>query len=242
MPESPRTVDLCHEPASRVQGAAFYALKDLARGERVLLVVAQEPSLMMQSLDLQLRHKLAWDCVEADGRWRVEVRHRDDAAPRDVVELLARDHRRLDAMFVRALQALNRNDAAGAAPLLRAFADALRHHMQSEDAVLAPALAVAGGGDSPLAIMLREHGELRTQLAAIEECLAADPRQPGEIGAFCAILSGTLAKHEHREENNLFPLWRGQLTRLPAAQQEALMVRVEGVLRGEGEEARGERR
>lgn len=242
MPESPRIVDLCHEPASRVQGAAFYALKDLARGERVLLVVAQEPSLMMQSLDLQLRHKLAWDCVEADGCWRVEVCHRDDAAPRDVIELLARDHRRLDAMFVRAQQALNRNDAAGAAPLLRAFADALRRHMQSEDAVLAPVLAVAGGGDSPLAIMLREHDELRAQLAAIEECLAADPQQPGEIGAFCAILSGTLAKHEHREESKLFPLWRGQLARLPTAQQEALLARVEGVLGGEKAEARRERR
>lgn len=242
LPDSLRTVDLCREPASRVQNAAFYALKDLARGERVLLVLAQEPSLMMQSLDLQLRHKLAWDCVEADGQWRVEVRHRDDAAPRDVIELLARDHRRLDALFVRALQLLNYSDATGAAPLLRAFAGALRRHMQCEDTVLAPAFAVAGDPGSALVIMLREHGELRGQLAVIEECLATDPPQPGEIDAFCAILSGTLAKHEHREENNLFPLWRGQWGRLPAAQQAELMARVEGVLEGERGEAIGERR
>lgn len=234
MTEASRIVDLCGEPASRVQGTAFYALKDLARGERVVLVLAQEPSLMMQSLDLQLRHKLAWDCVEADGRWRVEVRHRDDAPPRDVIELLARDHLRLDALFVRALQSLNRGDASGAATLLRAFAGALRRHMQCEDAVLAPEFGIAGTPDSPLAIMLRDHGELRGQLAVIEECLAADPPQPGEIGAFCAILSGTLAKHEHREESNLFPLWRGQLARLPAAQQQELMARVGVVLRGDG--------
>lgn len=229
-PHSLHTVDLCHEPASRVQNAAFYALKDLARGERVLLVLAQEPSLMMQSLDLQLRHKLAWDCVEADGRWRVEVRHRDDAPPRDVIELLARDHQRLDALFVRALQLLNRGDAPGAAPLLRAFAGALRRHMHSEDAVLAPAFGAAGNPDSPLAIMLREHGELRGQLAVIEECLAADPPQPGEISAFCAILSGTLAKHEHREENNLFPLWRAALSRKGDAERESLLRNVEQAL------------
>jgi uncharacterized protein (DUF2249 family) len=240
-PDSLRTVDLCQESASRVQSAAFYALKDLARGERVLLVLAQEPALMMQSLDLQLRHKLAWDCVEADGKWRVEVRHRDDAAPRDVIELMARDHKRLDVLFVRAMQSLNRGDASGAAPLLHAFAGALRRHMHAEDVVLAPAFGAAGDPDSPFAIMLREHGELRGQLAVIEECLAADPPQPGEIGAFCAILSGTLAKHEHREEGNLFPLWRGRLARLPTAQQEELMARVEGVLGGERGEALGER-
>ena len=237
-----RTVDLCSEPASRVQGTAFYALKDLARGERVVLVVPQEPSLMMQSLDLQLRHKLTWACVEADGRWRVEVRHRDDAAPREVIELLTRDHTRLDALFVRAMQSLNRNDAAGAAPLLRAFAAALRRHMQAEDEVLAPVFAAAGASDSPLAIMLREHGDIRGQLAVVEECLAADELQPGETGAFCAILSGTLAKHEHREEGNLFPLWRTQLARLPAARQQELMERVGVVLRGERGQAISERR
>lgn len=231
-PDSLRTVDLCREPASRVQSAAFYALKDMARGERVLLVLAQEPALMMQSLDLQLRHKLAWNCVEADGQWRVEVRHREDAAPRDVIELLARDHQRLDALFVRALQLLNRGDVSGATPLLRAFAGALRRHMHSEDTVLAPAFGAAGDPDSPLVIMLREHGELRGQLAVIEECLAADPPQPGEIGAFCAILSGTLAKHEHREENNLFPLWRVALSRKGDAERESLLRNVEQALNG----------
>jgi len=55
-----QTVDLTGEPASRLQSAVFYALKELAPGQSVVLVTAQEPTLMMQSLDLQLGHKLAW--------------------------------------------------------------------------------------------------------------------------------------------------------------------------------------
>lgn len=160
------TVDLCSEPASRVRGAAFYALKDLARGER-------------------------------------------------------------------ALQMLNRSDAVAAAPLLGAFAGALRRHMQAEDEVLAPAFRAAASADSPLAIMLREHGEIRAQLCAVEECLAEEAPDLGEAGAYCAILSGTLAKHEHREESNLFPLWRAQLARLPAARREELMARVNEALGSE---------
>lgn len=230
MTEVSHIVDLCGEPASRVQGTAFYALKDLARGERVVLVLAQEPSLMMQSLDLQLRHKLAWDCVEADGRWRVEVRHRDDAPPRDVIELLARDHLCLDGLLVRALQQLNRGEAAAAAPLLREFAAALRRHMQAEDRLLAPELALAAAPAAPLEAMLREHDEIRSQLEAVEECLDADAPEAGEIGAYCAILSGTLAKHEQREESGLFALWRAALNHLPQQQREALLARVGSAL------------
>lgn len=236
MPDKLRTVDLCSEPASRVQVAAFYAIKELARGERVVLVLPQEPALMMQSLDLQLRHKLAWDCVEADGCWRVEVHHRDDAEPRDVIDLLLREHTRLDALFVRGMQALNRNDAPGAASLLREFAGALRLHMQVEDEVLAPSFAAAATSDSPLAVMLHEHGEIRGQLELIEESLAAEQLQSGEAGTFCAILSGTLAKHEHREESNLFPSWRAQLARLPATRQQELLDQVKKMLEGEGVE------
>lgn len=232
MSDTPPIVDLCSEPASRVQEAAFYAIKDLARGECVVLVVPQEPALMMQSLDLQLRHKLAWDCVEADGHWRVEVRHRDDSGPRDVIDLLARDHSRLDALFVRAMQALNRNDAAGAPSLLREFAGALRLHMQVEDEVLAPSFTAAGTPGSPLAVMLREHDEIRGQLVLIGDSLAEEQLQSGEAGTFCALLSGTLAKHEHREESNLFPSWRAQLARLPATRQQELLDQVKKVLEG----------
>ncbi len=63
--------------------------------------------------------------------------------------------------------------------------------------------------------------------------LAAAPPQAGEIGAFCSILSGTLAKHEYREENNLFPEWRRAWARLAAVEQKEMMARAQKLL-GEG--------
>jgi hemerythrin superfamily protein len=232
-----QVVDLCDEPASRVQSAAFYAVKDLRRGDRVLLITAQDPTLLMQSLDLQLRHKLAWKIVEADGKWRVDVSHRAEADPRDVVDVLALDHRHLDGMFAGALPLLNRGDAAGAAPRIREFAAALKRHMAAEDDVLAPSLAASAGkrDDDPLQVMLREHAEISRQLSVIEECLAAP--DAGELGAFCAILSGTLAKHEHREENNLFPQWRAAWARKKASEREELMSQIKRLLAsGTGDE------
>ena len=227
------TVDLTGEPPSRVQSAAFYAVKDLRRGDKMVLVTAREPTLLMQSLDLQLRHNLAWTVVEADGKWRIEVSHRADAGPRDVLDLLERDHKRLDGLFTRALQLLNRNEAGGAALLLREFAAALKRHMAVEDDVLAPIFATAAGaaGDDPLSIMLREHADIRRQLAVIAECLAGEALETGEIGAFCAILAGTLAKHEHREENNLFPQWRAVWARRTETERLQMMARVEAMLR-----------
>lgn len=221
---------MCGEAPGRVQSAAFYAVKGLERGRTVVLVTEHDPALMMASLDLQLRHNLAWTSTEADGKWRVEVRHRDDTAPRDVMDVLERDHKRLDGLFVHALQRLNRDDPA-ATQVLRGFAAALRQHIRAEDEILTPALGPDGSGT--LAIMLREHGEILGQLAVIEECLAANPVDAGETAAFSAILSGTLAKHEHREESNLFPRWRARLAQLPETRRLELMGQVEFLLRSE---------
>lgn len=234
MARSAATVDLRSEPASRAQSAAFYALKNLGRGDVVVLLTAAEPSLMMQSLDLQLRHNLAWQISMVEQGWRVEVRHRADAAPQDVLDLLTRDHKRLDALLEQAMRLVNRGDISAAAAPLREFAAALERHVGVEDEILSPALgALHPGGDAPSAIMQREHNEILGQLAVVRECLAAESPQAAEIGAFCAILSGTLAKHEYREENNLFPQWQAAWTHKPQAEREAMMKRVEAVL-GEG--------
>lgn len=221
-------VDLRDEAPGRVQSAAFYAVKGLARGAVVVLQTSQDPALMMASLDLQLRHTLSWTILEVDGGWRVEVKHRSDAAPRDVLDVLERDHKRLDSQLVRSMQQLGRDDPA-AADTLRAFSAALRRHIGAEDELLGPALGSAT--DGPLRIMTHEHGEILGQLVVIEECLAAAVPNAGETGAFTAILSGTLAKHEHREEDNLFPMWRARLARLPETRRRELMEQVGALLR-----------
>lgn len=233
MEQQTTTLDLREERSSRVQGAAFYALRSLARGSTVILLTAEEPSLMMRSLDLQLRNNLAWHISATAQGWRIEVRHRGDAAVVDVLDLLSRDHKRLDALLAQGMRLVDQADAAAAAPLLREFAGALARHVGAEDEVLMPLFGMPAAEDAPAAIMRREHDEILAQLAAIADCLAADAPEAGELSAYCAILSGTLAKHEYREENNLFPQWQVTLARKTTAEQKEIMSRVETLLQGD---------
>ncbi|MDH5535869.1 MAG: hemerythrin domain-containing protein [Betaproteobacteria bacterium] len=226
------TIDLRGEAPSQVQGAAYAALRELGRGEAVILRTAAEPTLLMQSLDLHLRHRLAWTISRDTDGFCVEVRHRDDTVARDVIELLCSAHHALDALFVRAFHRVNAGDTAGAKPLIIEFAAALRRHIRAEDEILAPVLGASKGpiGASPVAVMQREHAEILQQLAIVEESLAADPPSAAEAGAFCALLSGALAKHEQREEANVFPLWRALLGRRTEAERCELLTRVRATL------------
>jgi hemerythrin-like domain-containing protein len=229
---APATIDLRGEAASQVQGAAYAALRELGRGEAVTLLTAAEPTLLMRSLDLHLRHRLSWTIARGVGGFRVEVRHRDDTAARDVVELLCSAHHALDALFVRAFNRVNAGDTAGAKPLIVEFAAALRRHIRAEDEVLAPFFGLPEDpiGASPVAVMRREHAEILQQLSVVEESLTADPQSAVEAGAFCALLSGTLAKHEHREEATVFPIWRVLLGRCTEAERRELLARVRATL------------
>jgi hypothetical protein len=216
--EPTREVDLTREPASRVQTAAFYEVRDLAPGESVLLVTADDPGLMMESLDLQLRGILAWDTERSASGWRTRVALREDTPPRDIVDLLTRDHHRVDELLGRALRRVNANDVAGARSLIEAFGVGIRRHVRVENELLAPVLPhpVGADGAGHVDIMLREHDEILAQFAEVESCFAGDALpEPWEVEPFIAILSGTLAKHEYREESNLFPHWDAALRALP---------------------------
>jgi len=221
---SSATYDLRDEQAGHVIGAALDRVKAVQPGTSVTLILGQEPSLLMASLNLQLRENLAWDIVEADGMWHVTVSHRSDIAATDVLMLLSADHKRIDGLLARALGLLNQRDAGAATPLLREFSFALQRHVAFEDGELAKSLGAAQApSDQPAAIMLREHREIAEQLLLVEEALAAEPVDASELGIYCAILSGTLAKHEYREEHNLFPLWRIALSRRSEAERDSLL-------------------
>jgi uncharacterized protein (DUF2249 family) len=235
MSESHREVDLRAEPPSRVQTAAFYEVRDLAPGETVLLVTAEDPSLMMQSLDLQLRETLAWRSEATEGGYRTRVQLRSDTDVGETVDLLVRDHRRLDELFAKALRRVNANDVAGARELVEVFAVAIRKHVELENELLAPILPRPRGADGAdhVEIMLREHDEILRQLAEVESCFveSATP-EAWEVEPFIAILSGTLAKHEYREESNLFPHWHAALDAMDEARRAELFGRARALLAG----------
>lgn len=234
MSELPQAVDLRGKPESRVHLAALAAVRELGPGRTCVLLTREDPALLMASLNLQLRDALAWETAPGADHWRTTVRPAADTLPRDLIDTLTRDHRRLDELLARALRRLNAGDAGRAKSLLDGFAAGLRRHVRAENDIIAPALGPEARFE-PLEIMLREHVELTEQLQAVEQCFAEVPAgqapQAWEIEPFVAILSGTLAKHEHREEGGLFPAWAAALGGRPAAEREALHARVQEALR-----------
>jgi len=223
-------IDLCPVTASRLQTAALLAVKDLQRGETVHLLLREEPSLMLQSLNLQLRHNLSWQIsAEETGEWRVLIRHREDVAPRDLMDILSRDHQRLDELFGLSLQRVNAGKVCEAAPFVMEFAAGLKRHIQIENDILAPSFRIPD--PEPVAIMLHEHDDILVQTANIESLFAGEePVQAWEVSPFLAILSGVMAKHEHREEQNLFPQWDIALRMAASEDRQALLTRVQQIL------------
>jgi hypothetical protein len=234
MQDSLETVDLRQEADSRLALAALAAVRELRPGRALRLLTREDPALLLRSLNLQLRDALAWGCEPGAGGWEATVRLALDAEAKDLLEVLTRDHRRLDGLLGRLLRRLNAGDAAGAKPMLGDFAAGLRRHVEAENHIVSPELGPEPALE-PLEVMLHEHDELLLQLEEVEKCFAeASPAVPEawEVEPFVAMLSGTLAKHEHREEANLFPIWGARLARRPAAEREALRQRVSAALAG----------
>ena len=211
-----QTLDLRAEADSSKALAAIAALRQ--SGGRLRLITATDPAVLLAGLDLYLRNSVVWESKAAEGCWETVFRPAADGEPGDLLARLVRDHRELDSLLGRALRRLNAGDTAGAGPMLASFAQGLRRHLRFEDEVLSPAL----GPDAifaPLAEMHAEHRSLTSQLADLEAALGAEA---WELETFAALLSGTLAKHEHREEAAVFPAWRVRLAALDPAARAAL--------------------
>jgi len=193
----------------------FYQLRELGSGEGVEVVTEEDPSLLMEGLALQLRHAITWQVVETGPpRWVTRVHRRADVAARDLIDLLSRDHERLDRLFATALHAVNRDDLEAARQPFEAFAHGLRNHLAVENDLLVPLFNLPrdpSGGD-PTSVMLREHEQILEQTAMLEGMLETGA-DASEVAPFFAILSGSLAKHEAREEQNLFPSWNALLSK-----------------------------
>jgi hypothetical protein len=180
-----------------------------------------------------LRHRIHWEISEAtEGAYRVRVVDRDTVAPETLTDLLSRDHERLDRLFAVALQHANRGEIAEAAPLIESCYQGLRRHIYCENDVLAPHFGVPEGGTESDATnqMLHEHDNILSELGEIRELAAMEELADASmIAALMGILSGGLAKHEGREESNLFPQWEAALKRNP---EPHLLERAKAILDG----------
>ncbi|MHB1241384.1 MAG: hemerythrin domain-containing protein [Gammaproteobacteria bacterium] len=193
---------------------AFYALRDLHPGEVRELLCPEDPGVLMQSVNLQLRNRLYWAVVKAGPPlWRLRVQLREDLPAASLTDLLTRDHARLDRLLACVLRLANRNQLAEAEPAVGELSRALRRHIRVENEILAPVFSAPRNllGNDPTSIMLREHEQILEQLSLIESCIAGDPETRSNTAPLLALLSGAMAKHEHREEQNLFPNWNRAL-------------------------------
>ncbi len=237
-----RTVDLRQRGDLAAHSYAYYMLRTLEPGQVCELIADEDPRLLMDGVSLQLRGRIHWELVEeGPPLWKVRVRPRDDTPAGSLTDLLSRDHERLDRLFAHALACVNRTDVAAAQPYMHAFGAGIRRHLRVENEVLAPAFVAPRDplGADPTSTMLREHDQILEQVAMIETCLedaaaAGDGEPLNEAVTFMALLSGTLAKHEHREEQNLFPHWDRALAQAPGGEGgQALLQRVIDLL-GDG--------
>ncbi len=217
----------------------YYQLRELDRSCIYDILSDEAPALVMESVSLQLRHEISWRITEqGPPLWRVEVRHRDLAPIQGLADLLERDHLRLDHLFAQALHSANAGDMETCARALKAFEEGLQRHLQAEDEVLAPAFRGPNPGhdQDPTTIMLREHQQILEQLALLSASFVDGLPPAEEVAPLLGLLSGQLAKHEGREEQNLFPLWNRALKAAGAEAEQALVDRIERLLRPTADE------
>jgi len=225
---SAETIDLRSEDRPRM--AAFATIKEKGTDQPMEFVFADEPTLLMQAVALMLRNRIHWEITEAtEGAYRVRVVNRETVAPESLTDLLSRDHERLDRLFAIGLQHANRGELEAVQPLVEAFYVSQCRHLYAENDVLTPHFGLPRSEDrnDATSAMLDEHDNILGELDQIRELLALG--DTGMVSAMMAILSGTLAKHEGREEANLFPQWDAALRKNPDPD---LLPRIQAILEG----------
>lgn len=195
---------------SAQHGQALTILRDFPPKQIYYLTFEENPQLLMEALTLELRNQIYWEIVEnTNNRWVVKVQHRHDVEATDLRDLLTRDHFQIDRTFATALHHCNAGNLDLALPSFHEYAQRLRRHVEAENDLIVPVLDLprSSRGDDPTSIMLREHDDILEQTILIENMIKEGIDDASILATFMAIISGQLAKHEGREENNLFPLW-----------------------------------
>jgi uncharacterized protein (DUF2249 family) len=236
MDDVPEVIDLRDLGELSAHGAAFHHLTELRPGTTLDLVLDEEPSVLLQSLNQQLRHHVHWEIVEAGPpAWRVRVCHREDVPPGTPTDLLMRDHERLNRLFVLALQHVNAGRVAEAEPVLQEFSLGLRRHVHAENDILAPAFVAPRDteGADPTSTMLREHEQIVELLQSISFCFVDGRALGGDLEPQLALLSGILVKHEACEEETLFPQWETAIAKAPEGRRDDLLRIITAVLQGQ---------
>lgn len=224
------TLDLREAPDTRITQAAYYALRDLPRGDTIRLYTRVDPRMNLDAVNLQLRNGIRWTLEQtAADAWVATVHRSDDVAAEDLFDALKRDHKKLDQLFGMAIHRVDAGALSEARGLVSEFLARLKRHLTFEDDVLTPALK---GPSAPPTVeaMVADHRDILAQAEMIDACFGELEPEAALIGPLMAILAGMLSKHELREESQVFPYWHGAFGRLDANERAAWLDRVNQAL------------
>jgi hypothetical protein len=174
----------------------------LERGDTLHLRASVPLRPVLQMLRAVRRGQFEWTPLsDRPDCWEAEVQRRESGrgGRRRLEDVLAWDHRRLDALQQAAFAAHDDGQAEAAWALYRRFADGLRRHVRIEETVVLPWLKHRLGlddRDATISVVTMEHRAIGTFLDRVCALGASALRDGGPAQEFAALL----ARHERGED------------------------------------------
>ena len=179
----------------------------LEPGEKMELKTRDSGSGVLAKLQALRPGEYEWSPIEAGPPvWTTEILRRAKPSPRrEVLEALAWDHDRLDALESEAFRAREAGDLQTAFDLYARFAAGLRRHIGFEEEILFQAFEAASGTPAncgPTAVMRVEHREIEDLLERIGGGIGD---AASELDQLRSRFHAVLGDHNAKEEQVLYP-------------------------------------
>lgn len=203
-----RVLDARALPAAAATVEALLRFDALSPGERFVFVAADGGFELLRELQAERAGLFEWSLLEAGpSAWRTEIARREAPAGsrRDILEALAWDHDRLDALEDAAFRARESGDLQSAFDLYAEFSVGLRRHIGFEEDLLFPAFEAASGMPStagPTAVMRSEHREIQDLLDRIASGIGD---AAADVDPLRSRFHAVLGDHNLKEEHVLYP-------------------------------------
>lgn len=185
----------------------FGTFRGLKSGGSFILVNDHDPKPLLYQFQAEYHGEFDWWPLEQGPKvWRVMIAKREINDPkRTVAEFLKTDHKRLDKIFNRFLEAVKEKNWDGASNGFREFRVGLKRHIRAEEDILFPVFeqktGMSEGG--PTAVMKMEHKEIQELLDKILS--ATDAKDPVQVPNASNALVSILTDHNMKEEHILYP-------------------------------------
>ena len=205
--ERSRDLDATELTAREAAEECLSRFDDLEPGAKMELKTRDSGAGVLAKLQAARAGTFEWSPIQSGPPvWITEIARRaEPSARRQVLEALAWDHDRLDALEAQAFRAREAGDLQTAFDLYARFASGLRRHIGFEEEILFLAFEAASGTPAncgPTAVMRVEHREIEDLLEQIASGIGDAASEPDMLRArFHAVLGD----HNAKEEQVLYP-------------------------------------